>query len=208
MVFVLISPMFVLLKKRTIGAIGLFLVVTVCCCLSIMVPSIATTSDEAFAVQCWLRGFAFFATGVYLRHNPICLDGLIPRGVSSFIALPCALLPWIVSAALDRQGLTLAVQAVDIPFVLVSVYFLFESIPSGCWSRKLTSCAFPIYLIHSLVLILFMALFRCIGLKEYLSHCTFLFFMFYYLLVLSVSIGVALLMRKVRGLAFVAFGGR
>ena len=51
MISVLISPVFVLLKRRISGAASLLPFVVVCCYLSIKFSSIAMTSEEAFAIR-------------------------------------------------------------------------------------------------------------------------------------------------------------
>ena len=96
----------------------------------------------------------------------------------------------------------------DLPIIFMSMFFLFEAIPDLPWPKWLTSCAFPIYLIHEAVLVLFVAASRAMGFKEYLSHCSLAFYMFYWAAAIAASIAVTLLMRKVRCLSIIAFGGR
>lgn len=78
----------------------------------------------------------------------------------------CALLALAVSIALlgiktflDLGGVKLAVdlQTLFIPFLLYAVFYF---MPDRAWPKWLTSCVFPIFLMHWLLLIYYTAIFK------------------------------------------------
>jgi len=107
-----------------------------------------------------------------------------------------------------KHGYEMIVHWIRLPILLVSVVFLFKSVPESPWPKWLTLCAFPIYLIHGAVLVLGIGICRVCGMKDYLSHCSILFFVSFWAMAVVASIVVTSLMRRCRWLAMVAFGGR
>lgn len=100
-----------------------------------------------------LMGIAYFSLGIY-----ICIKRI------HFWNKTCALLALAVSiallgmkTALHLGGVKLAVdlQTLFIPFLLYAVFYF---MPDRTWPKWLTSCAFPIFLIHWLFLIYFTAI--------------------------------------------------
>lgn len=211
MLAVAISPMFVLLRKKVSGMFCLIAFVIVCELVRTWLVAGIQDWKRAFAISGWFSGLSFFAIGVYLRYNPIEIGRLrFWRTLrwGSWLCLVLALLPWLFRAFLARQGFNAIVHYVELPILLLSVCFLFESIPNSPWPKWLTSCAFPIYLIHGAVLVIFVATCRAVGLKDYLSHCSIVFYVPFWAAAVGVSIAATLLLRKVRWLSSFAFGGR
>ena len=206
----LVSPLFLVLRQRILGACSLILFAVFCEYAAFHFAAGCNEWSRLFAIQGWFRGLSFFSIGVYLRFNPIrvgCLR-IIHAIEGRWWAVALALLPWICGAFASKHGFEMIVRALHLPILLTSIFFLFEAVPSMSWSKWLVSCAFPIYLIHGAVLVLFAALIRFLGLREYLSRCSLVFYLAYWGAVLGVSIVAALLFRKAKWLAALAFGGR
>lgn len=208
---VAISPMFLLLHKKVSGIFALMAFVIMCELVRTWFVDGVSDWTRAFAISGWFRGLAFFAIGVYLRHYPIEIGRWRFWRAMKWgrgLCLVLALLPWLFGAFLARQGLDAIVQRIELPTLLTSVYFLFEAIPDSPWPKWLTSCAFPIYLIHGAVLVIFVATCHAVGLKNYLSHCSIVFYVLFWGAAIGVSIVATLLLRRIRWLSLIAFGGR
>ena len=205
---VLISPVFYVLLRR-IKLIGLLAFVIFCECVSAWLVHGVQDWHRVFVIRGWFQGMSCFSIGIYLRQNPVHITfGNGWRGIFTGVCLAFSVLPWLLKAFIAQNGFDMIARGMELPVLLISVFFLFEAVPHSAWPNWLTSCAFPIYLVHGAILILFLAVCRALGLKDYLQHCSFWFYVLYWMVAIAVSIMITLLMRKVRWLAGVAFGGR
>ena len=212
---VAVSPTFLLLRKKVFGFFALLAFGIMCELARTWLVGDVLDWERAFAISGWFRGLLFFAVGVYLRHNPIEIGCLRVwhaisggRWARAVLCLTLALLPWLFKAFLLRHGFEMVVHKIELPLLLVSIYFLFEAMPDSPWPKWITSCSFPIYLIHGAVLILSMGVCRAVGIKDYLSHCSIVFYILYWVAAVGISIVVTLLFRKIKWLSVIAFGGR
>ena len=210
MLAVAVSPIFLPLRKRIFGAFCLLAFVILCECLRAWLMDGVQDWKRAFAIGGWFRGLSFFSIGVYLRSNPVKFSRwCVWRSTGwGYVCLALAFLPWLFKALLLRHGFEMVVHKIELPILLMSVYFLFKAVPDNPWPKWLTACAFPIYLIHGAVLILFVAACRAVGLKDYLLHCSAAFYILYWAAAVGVSIAATLLLRRIRWLSSIAFGGR
>ncbi len=205
---VLVSPFFLLLRRKWMGMIGLVAFVLLCEYASVGISRGIHGWTKVFAIQGWFRGLAFFAIGVYLRNNPIPVGKWwISRSTfGKALCFALAFAPWIIGDLMEKNGLE--APPVTLAIILASGFFLFLSVSESPWPKWLTSCAFPIYLIHGAVLVVFAAVSKAIGIKGYLSHCAFAFYVVYWASVTCVSVLLAMAIKRTKLLSSLAFGGR
>ena len=94
-----------------------------------------------------LEGVFYFTVGMYLRQHPVKLNKW--KAVSIIIM---AIITVVAGSWCRCHGLLIAgnwLRWVSLPFVLISFWIL---TPTVCLPSWLTSCAFPIYLAHILVI--------------------------------------------------------
>jgi len=81
---VLISPVFLVVRRKILGLVVLFVIIASCIYLEVNLGQGAKSFSESFAISGWFQGLMFFPIGVYLRFNPVIIDdsciGRITRG--------------------------------------------------------------------------------------------------------------------------------
>ncbi len=205
---VLVSPVFLLLRRRWMGAVSLMAFVLLCEYANEGICRSIHDWAKVFAIQGWFRGLAFFAIGVYLRNNPVPVDkwGISRSAFGKALCFALAFVPWIIGDLLEKNGIV--ASPLSLAIILASVFFSFQSMSDSPWPKKLTSCAFPIYLIHGAVLVVFAAVSKALGIKEYLARCSFAFYVVYWASATCMSILFAMTIKQSKWLATISFGGR
>jgi len=98
-----------------------------------------------FAVE---GGLAYFSLGIFLRRNPIHVEGRWLWLGSAVVAL--ALLAVHVGASYTGKYPAIPLVKLAIPFAMYAVWGL---IPAKRWAKSLTSLAFACYVLHVFVLL-------------------------------------------------------
>ena len=142
----------------------------------------------------WCRAAVYFSAGVWLRFNH--LD--IPWGVRY------SLIPLAIGWAMLCSGNRLLYQ-VGIPFAILGLWGVLSAKE---WPRWLTSCAFPVYVLHGFFSMCIIGVIACAGLRTW-AESSALAFMLKWLIMSAGSVLVAVGIRK-SSLKFsnIVFGGR
>lgn len=202
--FVCIAPVFSIFASK-FGGVMIIITFVFYCILPDMLPKLGNW-ETGFLISSWLKGFLYFSTGFYLRNNAsscaivrkcrhLCLVG-------SIVFLVVAVIPQIASyGALMRICVS-----VGQPLFLVGLWYC---IPCLIWPRSVTSLAFPIFLLHSAMIIVLAGMERIVGLKGTAIEWPLPLYFFETILVICGAIVGSSLVRWMLPKAYyIAFGGR
>ncbi len=138
-----------------------------------------------------ISGLFFFTLGIFLRFHPISIK--LPSWVTVPTFVLC-LLAYLMSA-FSKAGVELIPLPKHILITLpLLIWIVWQWVPSKPWNRAITSCAFPIYLLHIFILGRFNLLFENIAVLSFLKHW-YGYFIMWFIAVVG-SIGITLLMRR------------
>ena len=146
-----------------------------------------------FNINGWASALLYFPAGIFFRYHPIRFCGRSRMA----LLIVCGML-WMTIFAL-RMGILFDV------FCLTGCVLMVELIPCKLWPRSLTSCAFPIFLLHGFVLIFLPLIVKRIPILGH-SFCGYLFQV---VCILGVCLMLTCFLRKVMPrFASLVFGGR
>ena len=155
-------------------------------------------ADSFFDFGISLIGVTYFSMGMMIKMNEYRGGGKI----SAIIALLVSLVLLIIKAVLNLNGTKCAIdlQTMFIPFLLYAVFYF---MPDRAWPKWLTSCTFPIFLMHWLFLIYYTAIFKHIHMNGLVVDILGL------LVGVIGSVAVAIFLRRYcKRTAQILFGGR
>lgn len=141
----------------------------------------------------WLRAAVYFSAGVWLRFNYLNISGVRYSLISLAVG-------WFMLCSGNNL-----LHLVGIPF---SIFGLWGVISTKGWPRWLTSCAFPIYVLHGFFSMCVIGVFTCAGLRTW-AESSALAFALKWLIMSGGSVLVAVGIRKWSlKMSNVVFGGR
>lgn len=192
-VLALISPLFnVLCNEKKLWGGGRF----VAFMIKLLVPCFLPQFDSwipGFNINGWLVGLFWFSLGIFLRYHPVVLSQSCKR----IILYWCAAL-WLVFFAFQWKCL------IDV-FHLLGCAIFWLVISDRCWPKKLTSLAFPIFIVHGFVLI-----FLPIAVKQWpVLGCSLGGYFLQVLFILAAcGLSISVFRRMLPRLYSITFGGR
>lgn len=197
-VFVLFAPVFTFVKRRWVGVTVIGLLLTFYLFLPKLLPP-ATDWRTHFLKYAWAKGALFFASGVYLRFNGHLFSNW--RRVPTIIWLAVG---FGLFAFREGHLVSFCSMVCIMLFLWRSSMFLREG-GNFIW---LTSCAFPLFLLHSMVLTGLIGAWRVLGLKEFMAKSIAAYF-FQIPLTIAICVMLTLAMRRfIPKFAKIVFGGR
>lgn len=206
-VFVVVLPVFLVLKRKLAGAVGILCLFVLVLVVPAWLPKAADWHED-FAKIAWLRGLLWFSLGVFLRWNPVRISVLnrCDGWIGGLIALGFAIIPWAILAMIPDLPLILY-ELIKNVIIAISLFAGWTVMPDVQLSKKITNCSFPIFLLHYAVLTMLVGVYRLCGIKEFAKGSQMMYFV-----TVSLTIGISLLLtfriKKVGWLTKIAFGGR
>lgn len=144
-----------------------------------------------------LRGLAYFSLGVYIRTNR-CRLSATGRTLLSLVGVVAFVATCFLSGTIVRL-----LDVLMVPFLMVALFSVVGQIRI---SDRLTSNAFPLYLIHGMVAYLVSAIYGVVGIG---GQPLFVFGLTRWLFAIVVSILITTMMRNyLPNFSKVVFGGR
>lgn len=194
-VFAVVSPIFLLWTKRR----GWILAVLFACVQLAYVILFPEPTEGPWQPNwlgnAWLRAVTYFGAGVWLRFN--ARGGFHIRRAEAVLVLA---LGWAL-LAVDNK----VCGWIGTPIAMVGLWY---SLSGEAWNKSLTSCAFPIYLLHLFWAWFAASLISILGLKEWFAASAIAWAVKYCIMA-GGSILTALLLRWFcPRFAAVVFGGR
>lgn len=193
LVVVVLSPLFSVLRNGAkSGRVILMLLFTIKTVLPFSLPEFGSWVP-GFNINGWASALLYFPVGIFLRYHPIRFGGR----KRTTLLIVCGLL-WTAIFAFRREELFDA-------FCLVGCVLMVELVPDKSWPKSLTSCAFPIFLLHGFVLIFLPPVVKPFPILGH-SFCGYLFQV---VCILGVCLMLTWLLRKTMPrFASLVFGGR
>ncbi len=203
-VFVLVAPLFLVFRFRRFGLVVL---------CAILIASFLPLGLDAhpdwhvnFARQGWLKGSLYFSLGVWLRWHPIRAS-VIGRWPYKIILVLLAFFPWWMLAMIENGGDSGVLRVMNVCLPPVSLLAVWLLVPHLKWPRILTTCAFPVFLLHSAVITIIIGVLKGAGVKEMAqSSCAAYFVEIFVVITLSSLIAIGL--KKIPRVSAFIFGGR
>lgn len=138
-IMALISPVFAVCKQKWGWAFVLISYASMCVAEQYC-PEFGRGWMEKWLLVGWLRALSYFSVGIYLRYNGgNSVGAKVPRLVAVAMFVVAA-----ASFSLDFPGRVFFAT----PLAIVGLWYMLRSVSLP---TTMTSCAFPIYLIHSFV---------------------------------------------------------
>lgn len=204
LVFVVSAPLFSLFRfRKSIFVIGILYV------LNIIYPMVDASCGGDWSVSfmkyAWVRGAVFFALGIYLRYNAEfikpCLHNFYGSVCLVFGLLSCVLIHTEVGRV--ARGVLTGLAG---PLLMIGIWSAVSC--SRRWKTIFTSASFPIYVCHSAMATVCLAIFRICGVKELFATSFVLWCVQYIGIVIGCIVLAWLWRRKAPRLYAIAFGGR
>ena len=104
-----------------------------------------------------LSGMFYFSLGIYIRDKKFKYTDISPITYCSLVLGSCLLVGRALLVQKNQPQITGVWGLISIPFLMYAFYKL---IPSTTWPIWLTSCSFPIYLMHTIVQLLLGVFFK------------------------------------------------
>lgn len=155
-------------------------------------------ADSFFDFGISLIGVTYFSMGMMIKMNEYRGGGKI----SAIIALLVSLVLLIIKTVLNLNGTKCVIdlQTLMVPFLLYAVFYFMSD---RAWPKWLTSCTFPIFLMHWLFLIYFTAISKHLQINGLVIDVVGL------LIGVIGSVAVAIFLRRYcKRAAKILFGGR
>lgn len=198
-VFVLFAPVFASVKRRWFGLTVIGLLLMFYLLLPQLLPPATDYCRVHFLKYAWTKGALFFAVGVYLRFNGHLFSAW--RKVPAIIWLALGLGCFVFLGG--RVG--------SFCSMVCMMLFLWRSLMffrGGGNFGQLTSCSFPVFLLHSMVLTGLIGVWRILGIKEFMAKSIVAYF-FQISLTIAVCVVLTIVMRRfIPKFAKIVFGGR
>ncbi len=196
---VLISP---LLKKFMSVKLLVFLGLL----YAVLAPFDGAVMSRVFRYGFSLEGLFYFAVGIYLRTSPLSVPHVKLVGAISLVTGSVLVMsPAFVQIGSLQGGY---VQWVGTPLLLLGTWAL---VPDTIIPKWLTSCSFPVYVTHRIVLFVMLSLSRNVPVLRdsvFVSASFAAWFMWAFL-AFSIPVLFAVIIRKtLPRMASVIFGGR
>lgn len=194
-VFVLVSPVFWLWSKHW----GWILAVACACVRIAYVVLFPEPTDRPWwpnwLGDAWLRAITYFGAGVWLRFNEKRWISF-RRGEAILILV----VGWTIMAVGNE-----VCGWIGMPIAMVGLWY---SLSDGAWSRSLTSCAFPIYLLHPFWQWPVCSMVRVLELKAWFAESAIAWGIKFSIMVGGPILTALALRRFLPRVAAVVFGGR
>lgn len=190
---VVLSPLFAVLRSDAkLGGGVIFMLFIIKTVIPRFLPEFGSWIP-GFNINGWTSALFYFPVGIFLRYHPISFSG---RGRMVLLAA-CGLL-WGLIFAFRQEGLF------DV-FCLTGCVLMVELTPCKLWPKSLTSCAFPVFLLHGFVLIFFPPVIKWFP----ILGCSFCGYFFQVVCVFGICLMLICLLRKfMPRFASIVFGGR
>lgn len=200
--FVLLSPFFLVLRKRFAWII-LMVLVAFCLFATPWLPFVNVDDWKVtFNRSSFLTGFCYFGVGIYLRWHPILLKHRKTVGGFS-MALGLAL--EIISLLPEGGAFGVISRVLSIPALMTGLWCF---APSCSLPRFLKGTAFPLYILHGFVIVFVYAVIRVLGLnKDAVEHSVVAYFVQWPVIVIC-SILISKILSWFPRVFRIAFGGR
>lgn len=193
-VLVVISPVFSFLKQRwTIALILLGYILFCWWCVANPDPEEGWV--RPWLVKGWMKAFLFFAAGIWLRFN-----------WNDHVQLP----RWMAVIVLGAGWIFLAyggtlVWPIGVPFAMIGLWW---TISDSAWPKWLTSCSFPIYVLHAFWGVMASAVFSALGLKGWADNSAVAWLLKWILMAGGSIVSVLILRKFFARISGFIFGGR
>ncbi len=165
-----------------------------CCFGGFLGPDLFFSSDGLF----------FFSLGIFLRYHPITIK--LPCWVMVILFLLCLGSYFLMCQARLGSAIMPLLYAKQI-FIPTMLFLCWQWVPTNTWPKTITSCSFPIYLLHMFVLFPLHGIIKIIPsmwIKEGWGS-----YLLTWGLAVLITLAIALFMRKYCAkLSAFLFGGR
>lgn len=193
-VITFVSPVFLLVTRKwgglfvLLGCVGLVW-------FSATHPEAEQGWVRVWLAKGWIRAAVYFGLGVWIRFN---------GGEDMRVSRPLAAAALVVGWALLACG-NVVVSSLAIP---VAMWGLWYSLSGAAWPRWLTSCSFPIYVLHAFWGTITAGLISAAGLKTWTTDSAFAWLIKWGIMVAGPLVTVWMMRRFMPRVGGVVFGGR
>lgn len=193
-VITLVSPLFIIFSRKWGGALILLGYIGAVW-FDVTYPNPDHGWVSLWLVKGWMRAVVYFAAGVWIRFNG-GEDLRVPRP----FAVGVLIVGWGTLAWGNVVASSLAVP--------VAMWGLWYSLAGTAWPKGLTSCSFPIYVLHAFWGTIAAALISAVGLKAWAADSALAWLIKWSIMVAG-SLGTVWMMRRFMSrVGGVVFGGR
>lgn len=193
-VIALVSPVFLLVSRKWGGAF-LLLGYTGMVWFGATHPEPEQVWMSLWLVKGWMRAVVYFGLGVWIRFNG-GEDLRVPRS----LAVVVLIVGWGTLAWGNVLASSLAVP--------ITMWGLWYSLSDAAWPKGLTSCSFPIYVLHAFWGTVAAALISAVGLKAWAADSALAWLIKWGIMVAGPLVTVWMMRRFMPRVGGVVFGGR
>ncbi len=145
-------------------------------------------------IRGWIKSAIFFGAGVWIRFNG-GEELRIPRGIGLLMLA-------LGYGCLVAGGYWLII---GLPLAMAGLWY---SLSWNAWPKMLTSCSFPIYVLHAFMAVGVSAVFAALGLKAWAENSVLAWGVKWSIMAGGSSVATILAWRFLPKLSAVMFGGR